>query len=64
MLNPMEVIRAAASIFKSGGSLGRTTVIGCPSDDRPLVCGDTYEMSDRDRRGAGEDSIGIRQQSL
>lgn len=59
MLNPSEVISAAASIFKSGDSLERTTVIECASDDRQLVCGDLYEMSDRDRRGTGE----IRQQS-
>lgn len=63
MLNPMEVIIAAASIFNSGDSLGRTTVIECASDDRQLVCGGLYEMSDRDRRGAGGDRIGTRQQS-
>lgn len=62
MLNPTEIIRAAASIFKSGDSLGRTTLIECASDDRQLVCGDMYEMRDRDRRGGGGDSI--RQQSL
>lgn len=37
MLNPMEFISAAASIFKSGGSLGRTTLIECTSDNRQLV---------------------------
>ncbi|KAK7696778.1 hypothetical protein SLS64_014228 [Diaporthe eres] len=64
MLNLMEVIAAAASIFNSGDSLGRTTVIECASDDRQRVCGGLYEMSHRDGRGAGGDRIGIRQQSL
>lgn len=60
MLDPREIISAAASIFKSGDSLGRTTVIEGASDDRQLMCGDTYEMSDRDRGGG--DKRGVRQQ--
>ncbi|KAK7734842.1 hypothetical protein SLS63_004262 [Diaporthe eres] len=39
MLNLMEVIAAAASIFNSGDSLGRTTVIECASDDRQRMKG-------------------------
>lgn len=54
MLNPSEVISAAASIFKSGDSLGRKIVLECASDDRQLMCGDSYELSDRGRRGAGD----------
>lgn len=37
MLNSMEIIGAAASIFKSGDNLRRTTVIECANDDRQLV---------------------------
>lgn len=50
MLNPMEIISAAASIFnlKSGGPMLRTTVIEGASDDRHLICQDSYEMDNRD----------------
>lgn len=61
MFNPMEIISAAASIFKSGGSLGRTNVIEGVSDDQQLMRGDLYEMSDRDRQGG--DKRGVVQSS-
>lgn len=63
MFNPMEIICAAVSIFKSGGggSLARTTIIEVAGDDRQLMYGDSYEMSDRDRRGGTK--RGIREQS-
>lgn len=50
MLDPSEIIRAAASIFKSGNSLRCTTVIEGASDDRQLMCEDSYEMGNRDGR--------------
>lgn len=59
MLNPMEIISAAASIFKSvkSGSVARTTIIEGAGDDRQLMCGDTYEMSDQDRRAGTKRDI-------
>lgn len=61
MFNPMEIIGAAASIFKSGVSPGRTTVIEGVSDGQKLMRADLYEMSDRgrlegDKRGVGQSS--------
>lgn len=43
MLNPMEIIGAAASIFKSGDSLGRTTVTSglSPLAKTAILCVET-----------------------
>lgn len=51
MLDPSELIIAAVSILKPGGPAVRTTLIEGVGDDRQLMCEDSYEMGDRERRG-------------